>query len=123
MNTHCIGRVTKDAQIVTRTIGEAQVPVTNFFIAVNDRKTKATTYVKVTLWREYAQKMTPYLKKGKRLSVEGTFTLETWMNRENQVIPSLHFSNPDILLLDDAQGKPEEAPEAAVEDEELPFGD
>lgn len=132
-NCVCTGRVTKDAEIVIRKIGENEVPVTNFNVAVNTRTQKKgadgknivlTDYFRVTLWREQAKAMVPYLTKGREISVMGDFTLETWMDQSNQVHPILHFTSPQIELLG-ANRKTEVPVEPEVveteDPDELPF--
>ena len=124
------GRITKDAELVIR----QDIPVTNFSVAVNDRKTTAkkdengkriynekTDFIRVTLWRDQAKAMVPYLQKGRLISVSGDFDFEMWMDKKNVGHATAHFTSPKIELLD-ASRKPEEpAEEPSVDPEELPF--
>ena len=136
---HIVGRITKDAELNTRKIGDAEVFVTNFNVAVNTRKATAdkdpatgkrlykttTDYFRVTLWRDQAKAMVPYLTKGRLVAIDGSFELETWMDRQNQVHPIAHFTSPEIELLDankkadDEPGETVAAPNA--DPDELPF--
>ena len=137
-NLTIVGRITKDAELNIRKAGETEIPVTNFNVAVNTRKATAerdaqgkrvyktvTDYFRVTLWRDHAKSMVPYLQKGRLVSITGDFELETWMDRQNQVHPIAHFTSPAIELLDANKKADEEPAEttAAVEidPEELPF--
>jgi len=133
-----IGRITKDAVLESRTVKGDATPVTNFNVAVNTltnkldeqgRRIQTTDYYRITLWRNFATAMAPNLKKGRLIAVSGKdFALETWMDRQNQVHPTLHFTNPDIQLLDK---KPESGADepaegnavvaAPVDVDDLPF--
>lgn len=135
-NLVIVGRITKDAELVMR----KDIPVTNFNVAVNTRKATAekdengkrvyavkTDYFRVTLWREQAKAMVPYLTKGRLVSIQGDFELETWLDRENQVHPVVHFTSPAVELLDANKQKAEEPTEATttpateIDPDELPF--
>ena len=137
-NLSIVGRITKDAELAVRKVGETEIPVTNFNVAVNTRKATAerdangkrvyktiTDYFRVTLWRDHAKSMVPYLQKGRLVSITGDFELETWMDRQNQVHPIAHFTSPAIELLDAGKAKEDEpaetAPAPEVEPDELPF--
>ena len=137
-NINIVGRITKDAELNIRKVGETEIPVTNFNVAVNTRKATAkrdangkriydtvTDYFRVTLWRDHAKAMVPYLQKGRLVAVQGEFELETWMDRQNQVHPIAHLTSPAIELLDASKAKEEEPVETtaapAVEADELPF--
>lgn len=137
-NLNIVGRITKDATLEIRKVGETEIPVTNFNVAVNTRKATSkrdqngkriyetlTDYFRVTLWRDHAKAMVPYLQKGRLISVQGDFELETWMDRQNQIHPVAHFASPAIELLDASKTQTEEptetTPAPAVEPDELPF--
>ena len=137
-NITIVGRITKDAELAIRKIGAAELSVTNFNVAVNTRKATAekdnngkrvykttTDYFRVTLWRDYAKSMVPYLQKGRLVSITGDFELETWMDRQNQVHPIAHMTSPAIELLDANKAKEEEPAETVadveVDPDELPF--
>lgn len=127
-----VGRITKDAELKI----VKDIPVTNFNVAVNDRKPTAekdangkrvykqtTDYFQITLWRDQAKSMAPYLTKGRLIHVFGDFDLVTWVGRDNKINPTIHLTSPDIEFLDAAR-KEEPAPieqEAPAEEEELPF--
>jgi len=134
-NLVIVGRITKDATLEERSAGK----VTNFNVAVNTRKATAekaengkrkykteTEYYRITLWRELAESMVPYLTKGRLISVTSKdFVQEVWMDRQNQTHPVIHCTNPAIELLDANKKADEEpgetTPAPAVEPDELPF--
>lgn len=137
MNGHFIGRITKDAVLEDRTVGNENIKVCNFNVAENiatskkDQQGKTiyrTEYHRVTLWRKQAEVLAPYLKQGKRIFVEGEGIAEAWMNRAQQVQAVMHFSSPAIQLLDGpantgATAEPTEPVPAAnlADPEDLPF--
>lgn len=133
------GRITKDAELVTRNVNGTPTPVCNFNVAVNTPTSQKdergytiqkTDFYRVTLWRKFAEAMAPSLLKGRKIAVSGKdFALETWMDRQNTQHPTLHFTNPDIEFQD---AKPQaakadepatDATDGAVPEEEsdLPF--
>lgn len=135
-NLMIIGRITKDAQLVTRKVNGVDTPVVNFNVAVNTltqkvdeqgHRVQLTDYYRVTLWRKFAEVMAPSLLKGRKIAITGKdFALETWMDQKNQVHPTVHFTNPDIEFQDakpqTAASEPGETMTAAeVNEEELPF--
>lgn len=135
-NINAIGRVTKDAQVVVN----KDIPVCNFNVAVNTRKATAekdaagkriykqtTDYIRVSLWRDHAKALAPYLTKGRLISIQGDFELETWIpqsgENKGKVLPTMHMTSPAIELLDgNAKEAPAEPATDAVPDE-LPFDD
>ena len=133
-----IGRVTKDAELNMRKIGDTEVAVLNFNVAVNNRKATSkrdengkriyetqTDYVQCSLWREHANAMKPLLYKGRLISIEGVPELDTWQNREKKIVPVIRLNSPDIELLDaNKAGSDEPKPnvnEVPADEEELPF--
>lgn len=131
-NLTIVGRITKDAELKIN----KDIPVVNFNVAVNTRKATAerdaagkriykqeTDYFRVTLWRDHAKAMTPYLTKGRLVSIQGNFDLETWVDRQNQIHPICHFTSPEIELLEGNKREEPDAPEeeTAPVEEDLPF--
>ena len=133
-NITIIGRVTKDAQVVVN----KDIPVCNFNVAVNTRKataekdaagkriyTQKTDFVRVTLWRDHAKALAPYLTKGRLVSVQGDFELETWIPQsganKGQVLPTIHMTSPSIELLDGNKQETAEPSTEEIPEEELPF--
>ena len=130
MENLCItGRITKDAVLDTREVGK----VTNFNVAVNKRKPTAekdengkriyktvTKYIRVTMWRDLAESLVPYLQKGRQVAIASNdIDLEVWMDRQNQAHPVIHLTNPTFEFLD--AGKQEKEPPVETVDADLPF--
>lgn len=132
------GRVTKDAVLNTRKVGESDHKVTNFNVAVNTRTTKKddqgrwvykTDYYRISLWDNFATSLVNYLKQGRRVNICGeNFGFETWMDRQGVVHPVCHITNPRVELADDRKTEADEPTDAsmtqtvdAAVEEELPF--
>ena len=138
--TIIVGRCTKDAILETRKVGRdgKEHKVVNFNVATNKRvidreKTTAektawkqvAEYTQVTLWDRYAESLAPYLQKGRLISLVGDYQADTWMNRDNQVLPLIKMVNPEIELLD-GQKKTSEEPAPTIsetEEDDLPFAE
>ena len=99
------GRLTRDAETVTRNVGGVATLVTDFTVAApsgrwvkdeNGGHYERTNFFKVTLWREPGAKLAPYLKQGREVSVSGEVYVQAWLGTHG--------------------AKPAEAP-----DEEAPF--
>lgn len=137
---YAIGRITKDAELSTIKLGDAEVAVLNFNVAVNNRKATSkrdengkriyetqTDYVQCALWREHANAMKPYLVKGRLVAIEGVPELDTWQNREKKIIPVIRLNSPTVELLEgnkSASDEPKPSNDAvppADNDDELPF--
>lgn len=137
-NLMITGRITKDAVLESRKVNGVDTPVVNFNVAVNTltakldangQRIQLTDYYRVTLWRNFATAMAPSLLKGRKIAVCGKdFALETWMDRQNQVHPTVHFTNPDLEFQDKkpvtGAAEPAEdntAAPAPVDEDDLPF--
>ena len=79
---HIIGRLTKDPELRTTATG---LSVCSFTVAVNRKKTKdgqqETDYFNVTAWRERGEICAKYLSKGKKVSVVGPVSVNTWESK------------------------------------------
>jgi len=81
-----IGRLTRDAELKP-----SQYPIGFFTVAVNRKKKHAdgnseneASYFDVDVYNEYAQIMTPKLKKGMQVCVDGELKQERWIDRETK---------------------------------------
>lgn len=82
-----MGNLTKDPELRYTPDG---VAICNFGIAVNDSYRKAgegdskdeTMFIDVTTFRKQAENCGQYLKKGRRILVEGRLRLERWQSQD-----------------------------------------
>ncbi len=80
------GRLTKDSELRTTPSG---IPVTQFDIAVNRRGTKdgqqpQADFITVVAWRQTAEFITRYFKKGNAICVVGSIQTRSYTDKNNQ---------------------------------------
>lgn len=80
-----VGRLTKDPEI--KYIGDKNIPVANFILAV-DRKLKKeskgqrTDFIRIEAWREAADICANTFKKGNLVSVKGELRIDEYLDKE-----------------------------------------
>lgn len=80
-----IGRLTRDAEV--KQIENSERAVIRFTLAVRrdysnkDRETE-TDFIPVVYWTNYAEKLYPYLVKGKLISVSGKLTVRNYISND-----------------------------------------
>ena len=120
-----IGNLTADP--TTRTVGPGHT-VCTFTIAVNGRKSdEASTFFRVTAWRQLGENCNRYLTKGKKVFVSGPVSVSTYTAKDGTTRASLEVTAEDVEFLSPAGTGAENATvdERAgfvkVDDEILPF--
>jgi len=98
----CVGNIGGDAEL---TYTQQGVAVSKFSLAVGkvtgkgeERKEK-TTWFRVTLWRDKAENLTQYLKKGTKVLVVGEIDASAYMNKAGEAAASLELTANHITLL------------------------
>lgn len=111
------GNIGKDAQLTKTADGTS---VCSFWVAENITKrdkSKETRWHKVTIWRNYADTMAPWLKKGRRIEVSGIAKANFYTNKNSQVVPFIDVWADELELLD-APNRPEgDVPPEVAEEE------
>ena len=74
LQLNAIGNLTRDGQMGA----SSNTEVINFAVAVNDRRTKQTTYVDCALWGSRASALQQYLKKGQKVFIQGETGLKEY---------------------------------------------
>ncbi len=74
LQLNAIGNLTRDGQMGA----SSNTEVINFAVAVNDRRTKQTTYVDCALWGSRASSLQQYLKKGQKVFIQGETGLKEY---------------------------------------------
>ena len=109
------------------------VPVTNFRIAVNYRRTDAsgerqeeTEWFRVEAWRQLAELCNQYLTKGRRAYVEGRFRSREWQGNDGQTRTSNEIVADRVLFLDrpggaEPGGEMPDADANTTDPDDLPF--
>ena len=120
-----IGNLTRDPELRSTPNG---IPVCTFTIAVNGRKSdEASTFFRVTAWRQLGENCNRYLAKGKKVFVSGPVSVSTYTAKDGSTKASLEVTAEDVEFLSPAGTGAENAQvdERAgfvkVDDEILPF--
>ena len=129
MNFCCVsGNIVADAEYRNVPVNGVDTPRCRFSVAVNEKKSnnqKIVNYFEVTLWRDYATKMAPWMKKGRKVNVVGNIRLNKYRTSTNEERAELQIANATVELTDKKPS--EEIPEpraiaaTIVIPEELPF--
>lgn len=122
------GRLTADPELKTTQSG---VSVVSFSLAVDRRGTKGedkvTDFIDCVAWRERAEFICKYFKKGSALFVEGTLQKRSWQDAQGNKRSTFEVNIDDAKFVEskyDAPTKPTTPPPSAFEtvtDEGLPF--
>lgn len=122
-----IGRVGKDPDV--RTVGDSKVA--NFSVATsekykdrNGQKQEKTQWHRVTAWRQLAEIIQKYVKKGILVYIEGRIEYREYESEGvKKYATDIVASEMKMLSFPDDAEKKEEAPaeEAPNDDESLPF--
>ena len=111
------------ADPVTRATKEG-IQVTSFNVAVSNRD-KTTTWFRCSAWRGLSDVCSKYLKKGSKIAVTGSVTLNTYKGNDGQNKANLEVNCDTVEFLSskDEQKTPDErAGFVKVDDsEDLPF--
>lgn len=132
-----IGRLTRDPE--TRTIPSGQT-VTSFSIATNftwtdqsGQKQEKVEYHNVVAWRKLAEISAQYLKKGKRVYIEGRLQTRSWEDQTGQKKYRTEIIADNMIMLDSKQATtgtqpsteeqpaPVAAPEETINVDDIPF--
>lgn len=134
-----IGNATKDAEIRYLANGDA---VASFSVAVNDdykdkqgNKIEQCEFVNIVAFRRLAEIMGEYVKKGKKVYIEGKQKTRKWQDQNGQDRWTTEIVASDMLLIDgnrsDDSAPPDahavsynaQAPSAqgGFDDEQIPF--
>lgn len=100
--TTLIGRVGKDAELAYTPTG---IAVSKFSLAVSrvtgkgESRQEKTTWFRVSIWREKAENLNQYIKKGGLLMVEGEISVNAYIGKDGQPAASLELTAHEIKLL------------------------
>lgn len=134
-NLTIIGRLTRDPELRTTPSGAT---VCSFTVAVNRRRTQSNQqpeadYFRVSAWNKLGENCSKYLAKGRKVSVVGAVSVNTYQSQDGKTHASLNVMANEIEFLssrNDASSasSQEEAPAIdeqsgmmAVEADDLPF--
>ena len=132
------GRLTKDPEIRDTQSG---IAVTNFTVAVdrsykNKDGSRETDFIPCVAWRQTAEHIARYYKKGNRILVEGSIQIRNWEDDQGQrryiteiVVEQSYFcesnnqqqTQQQVQQPQASDGRREAALLEALEETELPF--
>lgn len=95
------GRVVNDPELKTTQSG---LSVTSFRIAINRPKREgqedAADFVTIVAWKQRAEFVTRYFRKGMAIYIEGALRLRTWQDQNNNNHSALEVVADDIKFID-----------------------
>ena len=126
-----VGRLTKDPELRATTSG---VSVTSFTVAcdrkfVKQGEERKADFINCIAWRQSAEAISRYFKKGDRIALEGSIQIRDWQDNDGKK----HYATEVVVdAWEFAQSKTEGAPATSnteadldgfvpVDDEDLPF--
>lgn len=98
-----VGRLTKDPEV--KYVGEQNILVTNFTLAV-DRKSKKeskgqkTDFIRIEAWKEAADICANKIKKGNLVSVKGELRIDEYLDKEENRRYSTKITTYNVTLLE-----------------------
>lgn len=119
------GRLTADVELKQTTSG---VSVCSFTLAIN-RKFQAngqqqTDFIQCQAWRQTAEFIARYFKKGSALCISGSIQVRSWTDNNNQKRYATEVVADEAMFVDgknDSQGAEIPNYEEMNEDDDLPF--
>jgi single-strand DNA-binding protein len=133
-----IGRLTRDPELRTTPNGASvcQIGLATNFVYTNQQsgqKVEQVEYHNVVLWRKLAEIANQYLKKGRRVYIEGRLQTRSWDGKDGVKRSRTEIVGDNMIMLDGGQGgssassssqaadnnftAPEASDQPAVEDE------
>ena len=98
------GRITADPELKQTQSG---IPVCSFSVAVNRRQARKdgdqaqqTDFITVVAWRQQAEFVTRYFRKGSSICVTGSLQVRSWTDNQNQKRYSTEVVADEIYFVD-----------------------
>ncbi len=97
----CIGNLTRDPETRTVQKGQTDGKVTNFTVAASYGygDYKKTEYVRVAAWNGLGETCMKYLRKGSKVWVSGTPTVNTYVNNDGNAAGNMELRLEEIEFL------------------------
>jgi single-strand DNA-binding protein len=118
------GNVGRDSELSYTSQG---IAVAKFSVAVSkvtgrgDSKQEKTTWFKVTMWREKAENLSKYIKKGDKILVVGEIDASAYTNKDGQPTASLEITASDVRFMGSKDGNGSGAGSDSSETGDIPF--
>ena len=113
------GRLVRNGNLREVNVNGAKVPVLDIDLATNDGwgKNRVTAYVRISIWRDAAQKLAPSMVKGRAISFRGTPLPESYQGSDGNTYNRIVLKGAQIGFVDK---KPEDPKEVTTEVEVEP---
>ena len=104
-----IGRLTRDPELRTTPNGASvcQLGLATNFVYTNQQsgqKVEQVEYHNVVLWRKLAEIANQYLKKGRRVYIEGRLTTRSWDGQDGKKNYKTEIIADNMIMLDGGTG-------------------
>ena len=115
-----IGNLTRDPESRTFQKGETDGKVCNFTVAASSGygQYKRTEFVRVAAWNGLGKICMEYLKKGTKVYVSGTPTVNVYTNRDGNAAGNMELQLDDLEILSGKEKAAEEEAKPINTDEE-----
>ncbi|HEX3095490.1 MAG TPA: single-stranded DNA-binding protein [Patescibacteria group bacterium] len=106
-----IGRLTRDPELRTTPNGASvcQIGLATNYVYTNQQngqKVEQVEYHNIVLWRKLAEIANQYLKKGRRVYIEGRLTTRSWDAQDGTKRSKTEIVADNMIMLDGGQGGP-----------------
>ena len=122
------GRLTADVELKQTTSG---VSVAQFGVAVNRKvkqgEPKKADFINVVAWRQTAEFISKYFKKGSSICITGSIQTRSWQDQQGQKHYATEVVADEAMFVDSKGEQQEQAPtevpnwQEVPDDEDLPF--
>ena len=104
-----IGRLTRDPELRTTPNGSSvcQLGLATNYVYTNQQtgqKVEQVEYHSVVLWRKLAEIANQYLKKGRRVYIEGRLQTQSWDGQDGQKKSRTEIVADNMIMLDGGMG-------------------
>ena len=104
-----IGRLTRDPELKTTPNGASvcQLGIATNYVYTNQQtgqKVEQVEYHNITLWRKLAEIANQYLKKGRRVYIEGRLQTRSWDAQDGSKRYKTDIIADNMIMLDGGQG-------------------
>jgi|SRR6185503_17720663 len=104
-----LGRLTRDPELRTTPAGASvcTIGIATNFVYTNQQsgqKVEQVEYHNVVLWRKLAEIASQYLKKGRRVFIEGRLQTRSWDGQDGQKRSRTEIVGDNLIMLDGGQG-------------------
>jgi len=106
-----VGRLTKDVEV--RAVGQESISQASFTVAINNRGSKddSTVFINCVAWRQAADFLGSYAKKGDIVSVEGRIQQRSYTTKDGAQRTVFEIVADNVSLISDNQRQNSNVPQ------------